>query len=89
MAHNKLAARKGYSTNTARCLYVRDRYRELTGVEPPNISGLSQADHWQQLSQHSNKTLSEAKGVERNTRLAIARELGVLGTDSIKCYLDK
>lgn len=88
-AHKKLAARKGYSTNTACGVYVRDRYEELTGVESPILSGLSQTEQRQRISQHSNKTLSEAKGVERNTRLAIARELGVLGTDSIKCYPDK
>ena len=88
-AHNKLAARKGYSTNTARSVYARNRYQELTGVEPPNISGLSQADHWQQLSQHTNKTLSEAKGLDKNTRRTIAREIGMLGIDTFNCYLDK
>jgi hypothetical protein len=61
----------------------------LTGVEPPNISGLSQADHWQQLSQHTNKTLSEAKGLDKNTRRTIAREIGMLGIDTFNCYLDK
>ena len=45
VAHNRLAARKGYSTNTARGVYVRDRYQELTGVEPPIISGLIQTEH--------------------------------------------
>jgi hypothetical protein len=88
-AHNKLAARKGYSTNTARGIYVRDRYQELTGVEPPIISGLSQTEHWQKLSQHSNKTLSEAKGLDKNTRHQIAKEIGVLGIESLKDYLDK
>jgi hypothetical protein len=88
VAHNKLAARKGYSTNTARSVYARNRYQELTGVEPPNISGLSQADHWQQLSQHSNKTLSEAKGLDKNARHRIAAELGVF-TEFLKELLDQ
>lgn len=88
-AHNKLAARKGYSTNTARGIYVRDRYRELTGVEPPIITGLKQAEHWQAIGLHSNKTLSEAKGIDKNVRHQIAKEIGVLGIDSLKDYLDK
>jgi len=88
-AHNKLAARKGYSTNTARGIYVRDRYQELTGVEPPIISGLSQTEHWQKLSQHSNKTLSESKGLDKNARHQIAIEIGVLGIAPLKEYLDK
>jgi hypothetical protein len=88
-AHNKLAARKGYSTNTARGIYVRDRYQELTGVKPTIVSGLSQFDHWQKLSLHSNKTLSEAKGLDKNTRHIIAKEIGVLGIEPLKEYLDK
>ncbi|MEC4749871.1 hypothetical protein [Methylomicrobium sp. Wu6] len=89
-AHNKLATRKGYSTNTARGIYIRDRYQELTGVEPPIISGLSQTEHWQNLSRHSNKTtLSEAKGLDKNTRHQIAKEIGVLGIEPLKDYLDK
>lgn len=87
-AHTKLATRQGYSTNTARGIYVRDRYQELTGVEPPVLSCLSQAEHWQQLSKHSNKTLSEAKGFDKNTRHQIAKEIGVLGIDPLKEYLD-
>ncbi len=87
-AHNKLAARKGYSTNTALGVYVRDRYQELSGVEAPIISGLSQTEHWQNLSRHSNKTLSEAKGLDKNTRHQIAKEIGVLGIDPLKEYLD-
>lgn len=88
-AHHKLAARKGYSTNTARGIYVRDRYQELTGVKPPIISGLNQAEHWQSLAQHSNKTLSEAKGIDKNSRHQIAKEIGVLGIEPLKEYLDK
>ncbi|MBS3951887.1 MAG: hypothetical protein KGZ88_02945 [Methylomicrobium sp.] len=88
-AHNKLASRKGYSTNTARGIYVRDRYQELTGVEPPIISGLNQAEHWKKLAQYSNKTLSEAKGLDKNIRHVIAREIGVLGIEFLKDYLDK
>lgn len=88
-AHNKLSARKGYSTNTARGIYVRDRYQELTGIEPPIISGLSQTEHWQKLSHHFNKTLSESKGFDKNTRHTIAKEIGVLGIEPLKDYLDK
>jgi hypothetical protein len=88
-AHNKLAARKGYSTNTARGIYVRDRYLELTGVEPQIISGLNQAEHWQSLAQQSNKTQSESKGIDKNTRHQIAKEIGVLGIEPLKEYLDK
>lgn len=88
-AHHKLAARKGYSTNTARGDFVRNRYRELTGVKPPIISGLNQAEHWQSLAQHSNKTLSEAKGIDKNSRHQIAKEIGVLGIEPLKEYLDK
>lgn len=88
-AHNKLAARKGYSTNTARGIYVRDRYQELTGVSPPIITGLKQEEHWQTIAQHSDKTLSEAKGIDKNSRHQIAKEIGVLGTESLKDYLDQ
>lgn len=88
-AHNKLASRKGYSTNTARGIYVRDRYQELACVEPPIISGLSQTEHWQKLSHHSNKKLSEAKGLDKNTRHQISKEIGVLGIEPLKEYLDK
>lgn len=89
IAHNKLTARKGYSTNTARGIYVRDRYQEMTCVEPPIMSKLSQTEHWHKLSQHSNKTLSEAKGIDKNTRHIIAKEIGVLGIEPLKEYLDK
>lgn len=88
-AHNKLATRKGYSTNTARGIYIRERYQEITGIEPPIISGLVLTDHLQRLAQHSNKTLSEAKGMDKNTRYAIAKEIGVLGIEFLKDYLDK
>lgn len=88
-AHNKLAARKCYSTNTARSVYARNRYQELTCVEPPILSGLGQAEHWERISQHSNKTLSEAKGIDKNTRHQIAKEIGVLGIEPLKDYLDK
>ncbi len=88
-AHNKLAARKGYSTNTARGIYVRDRYQELAGVEPPIISGLGQTEHCQKLSQYSNKTPSETKGIDKKTRHNIAKEIGVLGIEQLKEYLDK
>ncbi|MDP2426699.1 MAG: hypothetical protein Q8M28_01015, partial [Methylobacter sp.] len=88
-AHDRLAARKGYSTNTARGIYVRDRYLELTGVEPPIVSGLSQTEHWQAIAQYSNRTLSEAKGIDKNSRHQIAKEMGVLGIDALKAYLEK
>lgn len=88
-AHGKLASRKGYSTNTARGDYVRERYKELTGVESPILSGLSQPDHWRAIAHHSNRVLSEAKGIDKNSRHQIAKEIGVLGLESIKEYLDK
>ncbi|MBS3952404.1 MAG: hypothetical protein KGZ88_05595 [Methylomicrobium sp.] len=88
-AYNKLAARKGYSTNTARGHYARDRYRELTGVEPPILSDLSPTDHWHAIAQHTNKTLSEAKGLDKNSRHAIAKELGLLGIETVSSFLDK
>jgi hypothetical protein len=88
-AHNKLAARKGYSTNTARGIYIRERYQEMTGIEPPIISGLVLTDHLQRLAQHSNKTLSEAKGMDKNARHTIAKEIGVLGIELLRDYLDK
>ena len=88
-AHNKLAARKGYSTNTARGVYVRDRYREITGIDPLIKTELDQQDHWRNLAQHSNKALSEAKGIDKNTRHAIAKELGVLGIDTVSSYLNE
>jgi hypothetical protein len=87
--HNKLAARKGYSTNTARGVYIRDRYQELTGIEPPIISGLDPADHIPKIAQHSNKTPSEAKSIDKNTRYTISKEIGVLGIELLKDYLDK
>lgn len=88
-AHNKLTARKGYSTNTARGIYIRERYQAITGIEPPIISGLVLTDHLQRLAQHSNKTISDAKGMDKNTRYAIAKEIGVLGIEFLKDYLDK
>jgi integrase len=88
-AHNKLAARKGYSTNTARGVYIRERYQEITGIEPPIISDHDLTDHLEKLAQFSNKTLSEAKGMDKNARHVIAKEIGVLGIELLKDYLDK
>jgi hypothetical protein len=87
-AHRKLAARKGYSTNTARSVYVRERYQELTGLPAPCVAGLDLATHLQQLASHRDKTLSEAKGFDKNTRHRIAKEIGVLGLEPLKDYLD-
>lgn len=88
-AHNKLAARKGYSTNTARGIYIRERYHEITGIEPPIIFDHDLTDHLEKIAQLFNKTLSEAKGMDKNARYAIAKEIGVLGIESLKEYLDK
>jgi integrase len=88
-AHNKLAARKGYSTNTARGIYIRERYQEITGIEPPIITDHDLTDHLEKTAQLSNKTLSEAKGMDKNARHTIAKEIGVLGIELLRDYLDK
>lgn len=88
-AHRKLAARKGYFTNTARGVYVRERHQELTGLSAPCVAGLDQAAHLQALAKQANKTLSEAKGFDKNTRHIIAKEIGVLGIKLLKDYLDQ
>ncbi|WAK04291.1 hypothetical protein [Methylobacter sp. YRD-M1] len=87
-AHRKLAARTGYSINTARGVYVRERYQELTGLPAPVVSGLAQAAHRQALADHTGKTLSEAKSWDKHTRHRIAKEIGVLGIEPLNAYLD-
>jgi integrase len=87
-AHKKLAARTGYSTNTARGVYVRERYQELTGLPAPVVSGFAQAAHLQALADHAGKTLSEAKSWDKHTRHRIAKEIGVLGIEPLNAYLD-
>jgi hypothetical protein len=87
-AHKKLSARAGYSTNTARGVYVRERYQELTGLPAPMVSGLAQAAHLQALADRAGKPLAEAKGFDKHARHRIAKEIGVLGIEPLKDYLD-
>jgi hypothetical protein len=87
-AHRKLAARQGYSTNTARGVYVRERYQEITGLPAPVVSGLSQAAHLQEIADYSNRALSAAQNIDKTARHIIAKELGVLGVEALTAYLD-
>ena len=88
-AHNKIAAKQGYSTNTARGVYIRERYQEITGISAPNISGIQNAEHIHNLAKHLDKSLSEAKRLDKHVRNTIAKEIGVLGAEFLASYLDK
>lgn len=87
-AHRKLAAREGYSTNTARGVYVLERYQELIGLPAPVVSGLDQSAHLQAIADYSNRTLSAAQDIDKTARHIIAQELGVLGIETLTAYLD-
>ena len=88
-AHKKIAAKKGFSTNSGRSVYVQDRYREITGIEPPIKSGLKNKEHIQRLLECLGISESEAKQKDKKARIKITRELGELGTEVVDGYLDK
>jgi hypothetical protein len=88
-AHKKIAAKRGFSTNSGRSVYVQDRYSEITGAEPPITSGLEYKWHIQKLTECLGISESEARQKDKNARIKITRELGELGTELVDSYLDK
>ena len=88
-AHKKIAAKRGFSTNSGRSVYVQARYSEITGAEPPITSGLEHKGHIQKLSECLVISESEARQADKKARVKIARELGELGTELVDSYLDK
>ena len=88
-AHKKIAAKRGFSTNSARSVYVQARYREITGIDPPIKSGFANKEHVQMLSECLGISESEARQKDKNARITITRELGELGTELVDSYLDK
>lgn len=88
LAHNHIAGQKGYSTNNARGVYVRDRYQELTGLSTSSLSGVQDADPIIHLSNRLGISLSEAKHLDKQTRQTIAKEIGVLGTTFVDANLN-
>jgi hypothetical protein len=87
--HKKIAAKKGFSTNSGRSVYVHARYSEITGAEPPIKSGLENKGHIKKLSELLGVSESEARQADNNARIKISRELGELGTEWVDGYLNK
>ncbi|MGZ8239688.1 MAG: hypothetical protein ACXWTY_17645, partial [Methylobacter sp.] len=88
-AHTKIAAKNGFSVNSGRGVYVRDRYREITGIPSPANADWDNAEHIQRLAAHLSISEPEAKRRDRSARLQLLRELGQLGIETLSVYLDK
>jgi hypothetical protein len=87
--HKKIAAKKGFSTNSGRSVYVQARYSEITGFEPPIKSGLGNKEHIQRLSECLGISEKETRQIDKSARITIVRELGELGIETLTGYLDQ
>lgn len=88
-AHKKIARRCGYSTNTARSEYVKERYRQLTGINTESFKEFDVDTVVREISTISSMPLSTAKGVEKKARRTITMEIGELGLEQVTDYLGK
>lgn len=89
LAHKTNARRSGYTVNSSRGEYMRRRYREIVGVNPPILSDWDNELQHEMISTLLGIGLTESKRLDKQAKITILRELGELGLDTLDKYMNK
>lgn len=88
--HKKVAASRGFTTDSARIVYAQDRYNEIIFEDNHKTNRVFGLDYDQRITKLSELLFipeDNAKKKDKSTRIKIANELGELGTDLVDKYL--